>query len=406
MKNMEIERNSPVWKTQVVLRILLFLCRSLHGSFVSLRINTVLLTIELRLETCLIVNLVRLKNHQMKTQILVTGGVGYIGSHTVVELQNAGYDVVIVDNLSNSQIEVLDKIEQITGIKPAFEQFDLSDRHLTDQFFQKYSGIKAIIHFAAFKAVGESVQKPLDYYRNNLVSLMNILEGMKKYNVPHLVFSSSCTVYGQPDQLPVTELTPRKPAESPYGNTKAISEDILRDFCKVNSDNCCIALRYFNPIGAHPSALIGELPVGVPNNLVPFITQTAAGIREKLSIFGDDYATPDGTAIRDYINVVDLSKAHVVAIERLLNGTNKSNFEFFNVGTGKGLSVMELVQTFIKVNNINLNYQVVGRREGDIEKIWADTSLGNNELGWKAEKTLEETLASAWKWEKCLRGIQ
>jgi UDP-glucose 4-epimerase len=341
----------------------------------------------------------------MKTQILVTGGVGYIGSHTVVELQNAGYDVVIVDNLSNSQIEVLHKIEQITGIKPAFEEFDLADQHLTDVFFQKYPRIKAIIHFAAFKAVGESVQKPLEYYRNNLVSLMNILECMKKYHVPHLVFSSSCTVYGQPDKLPVTEQTPRKPAESPYGNTKAISEDVIRDFCKVNPYNSCIALRYFNPIGAHPSALIGELPVGVPNNLVPFITQTAAGLREKLSIFGDDYATPDGTAMRDYINVVDLSKAHVVAIERLLKGTNKENYEFFNVGTGNGLSVMELVQTFMRVNGVRLNYQVVGRREGDIEKIWADTSLGNSELGWKAEKSLEETLASAWKWEKSLRGI-
>lgn len=341
----------------------------------------------------------------MAKQILVTGGTGYIGSHTVVELQEKGFDVVIVDDLSNSQIEVLDNIEKITGIRPAFEQFDLSERDLTDSFFQKYPNIDAIIHFAAFKAVGESVQKPLDYYRNNLGSLMNLLECMNKYKVPHMVFSSSCTVYGQPEVLPVTEQTPRKEAESPYGNTKAICEDIMRDYCKANQSVNCIALRYFNPIGAHPTALIGELPVGVPNNLVPFITQTAAGLRDELSIFGDDYDTEDGTAIRDYINVVDLAKAHVVAIDRMLNGKSKANYEYFNVGTGSGYSVMQLVKAFIKVTGVELNYKVVGRRAGDIEKIWADTTYGNNELGWKAEKTLEETLASAWAWEKNVRGL-
>ncbi|MBR8538182.1 UDP-glucose 4-epimerase GalE [Carboxylicivirga sediminis] len=341
----------------------------------------------------------------MAKQILVTGGTGYIGSHTVVELQEKGFDVVIVDNLSNSKIEVLDNIEKITGIRPAFENFDLSERELTDNFFQKYPNIDAIIHFAAYKAVGESVQKPLEYYRNNMGSLMNLLECMNKYKVPHMVFSSSCTVYGQPEVLPVTEQTPRKEAESPYGNTKAICEDIMRDYCKANEAINCIALRYFNPIGAHPSALIGELPVGVPNNLVPFITQTAAGLREELSIFGDDYDTEDGTAIRDYINVVDLAKAHVVAIDRMLNGQTKANYEYFNVGTGSGYSVMQLVKSFIEVTGVDLKYKLVDRRAGDIEKIWADTTYGNNELGWKAEKTLEETLASAWAWEKNVRGL-
>jgi UDP-glucose 4-epimerase len=342
----------------------------------------------------------------MSKKILVTGGTGYIGSHTVVELQESGYDVVIVDNLSNSKIEVLDNIEKITGIRPEFEKFDLADEKLTDEFFKKYTDVEAVIHFAAFKAVGESVQKPLMYYRNNLNSLMNLLSGMKDHGVKHMVFSSSCTVYGQPDKLPVTEETPRKEAESPYGNTKAVSEDIMRDMAKVNEDLNLIALRYFNPIGAHESALIGELPVGVPNNLVPFITQTAAGVREELSIFGDDYDTPDGTAIRDFINVVDLAKAHVVAIDRLLNGKNKKNYEYFNVGTGEGVSVMQLVKAFMKVTGVNLKYKIVGRREGDIEKIWADTSYANKELGWKAEKTIEETLLSAWNWEKRLRGIE
>ncbi len=341
----------------------------------------------------------------MKRQILVTGGTGFIGSHTVVELQQAGFDVVIVDNLSNSKADVVDSIEKITGTRPAFECFDIADRELTHEFFRKYNNIEAIIHFAAYKAVGESVKKPLEYYRNNLTALMNLLECMKQYGTRHLVFSSSCTVYGQPDKLPVTEATPRKSAESPYGNTKAVSEDIIRDFCKANSEINGIALRYFNPIGAHPSALIGELPVGVPNNLVPFITQSAAGIRGPLSIFGDDYNTPDGTAIRDYINVVDLSRAHVVAINRLIAGENKANYEFFNVGTGNGYSVMELVKAFIKSTGVDLKYSIVGRREGDIEQIYADTTLANNELGWKAEKSIEETLLSAWNWEKRVRGL-
>ena len=296
----------------------------------------------------------------MKQKILVTGGTGYIGSHTVVELQQSGYDVVIVDDLSNSGIEVLDNIKKITGIKPAFKKFDLSDRELTDDFFKSNPDIKAIIHFAASKAVGESVQKPLLYYRNNLVSLMNILECQIKYNVTNIVFSSSCTVYGQPDNLPVTEKTPRKDAESPYGNTKRICEDILKDTISANPEIKGIALRYFNPIGAHPSALIGELPLGIPQNLVPFVTQTAVGIREKLSVFGDDYNTPDGSAIRDYINVVDLAKAHVVAINRLLGGKNKLTYEIFNLGTGEGLSVLQIVKGFEKVTGVKLNYQIVG----------------------------------------------
>ncbi len=342
----------------------------------------------------------------MAKKILVTGGTGYIGSHTVVELQESGYEVIVVDNLSNSSIDVLDKIEKITGIKPAFEQFDLADAAKTDDFFSRNSDIAAIIHFAASKAVGESVEKPLLYYRNNLVSLMNLLECQLKYKVPNIVFSSSCTVYGQPDVLPVTEETPRQDAESPYGNTKRVNEDILNDTIAAYPEIKGIALRYFNPIGAHPSALIGELPLGVPQNLVPFITQTAAGLRDELKVFGDDYDTPDGSAIRDYINVVDLAKAHVVAIERLLGGKNKNNYEIFNLGTGNGLSVLEIVKGFEKATGVKLNYKIVARRAGDIEKIWADTTFANNELGWKAEKELEETLLSAWNWEKNVRGIQ
>jgi UDP-glucose 4-epimerase len=342
----------------------------------------------------------------MAHKILVTGGTGYIGSHTVVELQESGFDVIIVDNLSNSSVEVLDKIEMITGTKPAFEQFDLADKDKTDDFFKRNSGIKAIIHFAASKAVGESVEKPLMYYRNNLVSMMNVLECQIKYDVPNIVFSSSCTVYGQPDALPVTEQTPRKDAESPYGNTKRVNEDILSDTAAANPKLKTIALRYFNPVGAHKSALIGELPLGIPNNLVPFITQTAAGLRDELKIFGDDYDTPDGSAIRDYIHVVDLAKAHVVAINRLLTGENKSNYEIFNLGTGDGYSVLEMVKGFEKVTGVKLNYKIVGRRAGDIEKIWADTTFANEELGWKAEKGLEEMLLSSWNWEKKLRGIK
>jgi len=342
----------------------------------------------------------------MKKQILVTGGTGFIGSHTVVELINEGFETIIIDNLSNSSEEVLSGIEKITGVKPIFENFDLTNNEKVVSFFKRYPNIDSIIHFAASKAVGESVEKPLLYYRNNLVGLINILSAMKEFNVPNLVFSSSCTVYGEPDELPVTEKSAIKTAGSPYGNTKQISEEIIRDTLNVSPELKAICLRYFNPIGAHPSALIGELPLGIPANLVPFITQTAAGLREKLSIFGSDYDTPDGTCIRDYIHVVDLAKAHVHAIKRMINAKNKSNCEFFNIGTGNGLSVLELVNTFQKVNNVKVNYQIVDRRPGDIVAVYADTTLANNELGWKAESTIEETLASAWKWEKKIRGIK
>ena len=330
---------------------------------------------------------------------LVTGGTGYIGSHTVVELQQAGYEVVVVDNLSNSNIEVLNGIEKITGIRPAFENIDCTDYVNMDRMFEKYTGIEGIIHFAASKAVGESVQKPLLYYRNNVVSLMNLLQLMPIHKVPNIVFSSSCTVYGQPDILPVTEEAPIKPALSPYGNTKQICEEIIRDTAYSDGFYQATILRYFNPIGAHPSAEIGELPNGVPNNLVPFITQTAMGIRKQLQVFGNDYNTPDGTCIRDYINVVDLAKAHVIAVERMLQKKSKFNVETFNLGTGKGLSVLELVNTFQKVNGVKVPYRIVDRREGDIEQVWANPSHANNELGWKAVETVEETLRTSWKWE-------
>ncbi|VBB48614.1 UDP-glucose 4-epimerase [uncultured Paludibacter sp.] len=332
-------------------------------------------------------------------KILVTGGTGYIGSHTVVELQQQGFEVVIVDNLSNSNIEVLNGIEKITGIRPAFENVDCGDYVNMDRMFSKYPGIEAIIHFAASKAVGESVEKPLLYYRNNLVSLMNILQLMPVHKVKNLVFSSSCTVYGQPDVLPVTENAPIKPALSPYGNTKQISEEIIRDTAYSNRFYQAIILRYFNPIGAHPSGEIGELPIGVPNNLLPFVTQTAAGIRKQLQVYGNDYNTPDGSCIRDYINVVDLAKAHVIAVKRMLEHKSKSNVETFNLGTGRGLSVLEIIRTFEKVNGLKIPYKIVDRREGDIEKVWADPTFANKELGWKAEETVEETLRSAWKWE-------
>ncbi|MDR0419336.1 MAG: UDP-glucose 4-epimerase GalE [Prevotellaceae bacterium] len=325
-----------------------------------------------------------------------------MGSHTVVELQNAGFDVVIVDNLSNSSKDFLERIKGITGIMPDFEQVDCGDYENFEKVFQKYNGIKAAIHFAASKAVGESVEKPLLYYRNNIMSLINLLDLMKKYSVENIVFSSSCTVYGQPDKLPVTEEAPRKPAESPYGNTKQICEDVVCDVVKSGEKIKGILLRYFNPIGAHPSAEIGELPIGVPQNLVPFITQTAAGIREKLSVFGDDYNTPDGSCIRDYINVVDLAKAHVVAAKRMLEGKSKDSVEIFNLGTGKGLSVLEIVKDFEKVTGVKLSYEIVNRRPGDIEQIWADPTYANNELGWKAEATIEDTLSSAWKWQQKL----
>jgi len=336
-------------------------------------------------------------------KILVTGGTGFIGSHTVVELQNKGFEVVIVDNLSNSSAGIVDKIEQITGIRPVLEVFDLVDREKTADFFKRHNDISGLIHFAAFKAVGESVEKPLKYYRNNLVALMNILESMRDNQVQNIVFSSSCTVYGQPDKLPVSEKAPIKKAESPYGNTKQISEEIIQDTIKT-SEIHGIALRYFNPIGAHPSALIGELPLGVPNNLVPFITQTAIGLRDQLKVFGNDYPTPDGTPIRDYIHVVDLAKAHVVAIDRMVNQKMKKSFEVFNLGTGNGYSVLEVINAFEKVSGLKLNYKIVGRREGDVIQVWADPSFSNRELGWKAELGLEEMVASAWKWEQAYRG--
>jgi UDP-glucose 4-epimerase len=338
------------------------------------------------------------------TKILVTGGTGYIGSHTVVELQEEGMEVVIIDNLSNSERKVLAGISSITGKEPHFEEVDLRDREATFGVFERHPDIEAIIHFAAFKAVGESVEKPLDYYENNLLSLIHLLEAMLKYDVDRMVFSSSCTIYGEPDVLPVTENAPIKKANSPYGNTKQICEEILQDSITTMKGKGVISLRYFNPIGAHESALIGELPIGVPNNLVPFITQTAAGIRECLSVFGDDYNTPDGSAIRDYINVVDLAKAHVAAIRRLLDQGQKSDFEVFNLGTGKGLSVLEVIKAFELSTGQKLSYKVVGRREGDIEKVYADTSYANSELGWKAEKGIEETLQSAWNWEKKIRA--
>lgn len=338
----------------------------------------------------------------MATKILVTGGTGYIGSHTTVELQQAGYEVVIVDNLSNSNIKVLDGIQAITGIRPAFEEVDCTDKSALKAVFEKYPGIKAIINFAASKAVGESVQKPLLYYRNNLDTLINLLELMPEFGVEGFVFSSSCTVYGQPEVLPVTEDTPRQTATSPYGNTKKICEDIITDAVHAEAPYKAILLRYFNPIGAHPSAKIGELPLGVPQNLIPFVTQTAAGIREQLSVFGDDYNTPDGSCIRDYINVVDLAKAHVVAVERMLTGKSLENVEVFNVGTGRGLSVLEIVETFQKVTGVKLNYKIVGRREGDIEQVWADPTKANQVLGWKAEASVEETLLSAWRWQESL----
>jgi len=330
-------------------------------------------------------------------KILVTGGLGFIGSHTVVELQNEGFDVLIVDNLSNSKIEVLNQITSITGIKPQFEQFDLLDKEKVNTLF-KNNKIAGIIHFAASKAVGESVEKPLLYYQNNLSSLFNVLEAMLATKQDHFIFSSSCTVYGQAEQMPITENAPIKPAESPYGNTKKIAEDVLADATAAYNFNA-IALRYFNPIGAHPTAKIGELPIGVPQNLIPYVTQTAAGIREELSVFGADYPTPDGTAVRDYIHVVDLAKAHIVALKRLIEKKNKTKLEFFNIGTGKGSSVLDVIHAFEKATQKKLNYKIVARREGDITEAYADTTLANTDLGWQAEKTLEEALLHAWQWQ-------
>lgn len=335
-------------------------------------------------------------------KILVTGGTGYIGSHTVVELQQSGYEVLIADNLSNSYIEVLENIFKITGKKPLFEKVDLSNETLTADFFDRHKDIKAIIHFAASKAVGESVLHPIKYYKNNINSMINILEGMKKHGIQHLVFSSSCTVYGQPDQLPVTENAPIKKALSPYGNTKQICEEMIQDFLSVNQNHNAVILRYFNPIGAHSTSLIGELPIGEPMNLMPYITQTAIGKRELLKVYGNDYNTHDGTAIRDYIHVIDLAKAHIVSLERMINDKQNRNNEIFNIGTGDGYSVLDVINSFEKVSGQKLKYKIVERRNGDIEKVWADTTYANNELGWKAVLNLDDMALSAWNWEKSL----
>jgi len=340
----------------------------------------------------------------MRKKILVTGGTGYIGSHTTVELIEEGFEPIIVDNLYNSEAVVIDRIQKITGVKPHLEVFDLCDQEKLDRFIQKNNDISAVIHFAAYKAVGESVNKPLEYYRNNLLSLINLLDVMKRHGIPSLVFSSSCTVYGQPEKLPVTEDAPLQPATSPYGNTKQIGESIIRDTTVSDKNLKAISLRYFNPIGAHPSALIGELPRGIPENLVPFLTQTGYGIREELKVFGDDYNTPDGSCIRDYLHVVDLAKAHVIAIKRLIEGKSKTNYEVFNLGTGKGVSVLEAIKSFERVSGIKLKYKIVGRRAGDIEKIWANPSYANKELGWKTLSSLDEAMKTAWDWEKMFRN--
>ncbi len=338
--------------------------------------------------------------------ILVTGGTGYIGSHTTVELMQQGYDVVIIDNLSNSTSDVLDGIEAIVGTRPAFEQVDCNDAQAVADVFTKYTDIQGVIHFAASKAVGESVEQPLMYYRNNLMSLVTLLEQMKAHNVHNIVFSSSCTVYGQPaeEHLPVDETAPIQVALSPYGNTKQINEEIIRDEAHANMQLHATILRYFNPIGAHPSAMIGELPNGVPQNLLPFVTQTAIGLRKELKVFGDDYNTPDGSCIRDYIYVVDLAKAHVKAVERMLNHQTTEQVEVFNLGTGRGLSVLEILNTFMQVTGVNVPYQIVGRREGDIEQVWAKPDKANNVLGWKADTPIEDVLLSAWRWEQKIRS--
>lgn len=346
----------------------------------------------------------------MKETILVTGGTGFIGSHTTVELIQNGYNVVIVDNLSNSNASVVDGIEKITGVRPEFEKVDCCDYAAMENVFEKHKGISGIIHFAASKAVGESVQKPLLYYRNNINSLINLLELMPKHGVKGIIFSSSCTVYGQPsaENLPVTEEAPMQKAFSPYGNTKQVNEEIIQDYIHSGAPIKSIILRYFNPIGSHPSALIGELPNGVPMNLIPFVTQTAIGIRKELKIFGNDYNTPDGTCIRDYIDIMDLAKAHVKAMERILNENGTDPVEVFNIGTGKGLSTLQIVEGFEKATGVKLNWHYAPRREGDIEKVWANPHKANTVLGWKASVDIEDTLRSAWKWQQKLRadGIQ
>ncbi len=339
----------------------------------------------------------------MKGKILVTGGTGYIGSHTVVELQNAGYDVVIIDNLSNSNIEVLDGIEKITGVRPVFVKGDCTDLATLTKLFEDNPGINGIINFAASKAVGESVQKPLLYYYNNLTTLINLLKLMPQYGTKGIVFSSSCTVYGEPDKNPVDETAPIKKATSPYGNTKQISEEIITDYINSGAPIKSIILRYFNPVGAHPSAEIGELPNGVPQNLIPYLTQTAIGIRKELSVFGDDYNTPDGSCIRDFINVVDLAKAHVTALARMLEDKSEEKLEIFNLGTGVGLSVLELINSFERATGVKVPHKIVGRRSGDIEKVWAEPKKANEVLGWKATTSIDDTMRSAWNWQLKLR---
>ena len=339
-------------------------------------------------------------------KILVTGGLGFIGSHTVVELQNKGFKVVIIDDCSNADEKVLDGIFSITGTMPEFEKIDLKEKEKVEDFFKRHDDVNGVIHFAASKAVGESVQDPLKYYENNIGTLVYILKELSKKKNANFIFSSSCTVYGQADEMPITESAPVKTAESPYGNTKQMGEEIIFDTCKVNADMKAISLRYFNPMGAHPSAEIGELPIGVPQNLVPFITQTGAGLRDQLSVFGDDYPTADGTCIRDYIHVVDLAKAHVVALTRLLEDKNETNYEVFNVGTGTGSSVLEVIASFEKAAGKKLNYKIVDRRAGDIISAYADTTKANTILGWKAESTLDMAMKSAWDWEKKIRNIK
>ncbi len=337
-------------------------------------------------------------------KILVTGGLGFIGSHTVVELQNEGFEVVIIDDCSNADVKVLEGIQAITGKLPLFEKIDLRDKPMVAAFFARHQDVEGVIHFAASKAVGESVEKPLLYYENNIGSLVYILQELSKKEKARFIFSSSCTVYGQADEMPITEDAPVKAAESPYGNTKQMGEEIIADTCKVTPGLHAIALRYFNPMGAHPSTEIGELPIGVPQNLVPFITQTGMGVREQLAVFGNDYPTPDGTCIRDYIHVVDLARAHVVALQRLLNAKNEQNYEVFNVGTGKGSSVLEVIQSFERVSGEKLNYKIVDRRAGDIVSAYANTKKANEVLGWKAQSTLDEAMKSAWDWEKKVRN--
>lgn len=336
-------------------------------------------------------------------KILVTGGLGFIGSHTVVELQQEGFEVEIIDDCSNATPDVMDGITAITGKRPGYENLDLREKHRVADYFNRHPDIGGIIHFAASKAVGESVEKPLLYYENNLGSLVYLLQHLSQKKKGHFIFSSSCTVYGQADRLPITEDAPVKPAESPYGNTKQIGEEIIRDTCRVRHNLNAISLRYFNPIGAHPSIEIGELPLGVPQNLVPFITQTAVGMRESLSVFGDDYPTPDGTCIRDYIHVVDLAKAHVVALQRLVSGEGNSNYELFNIGTGTGSSVLDVIHSFERVSGKQLNYKIVERRPGDVTEAYADTTKANKVLGWKSEYSLDEAMKSAWDWEQKIR---